>query len=112
MMENVYLLAVLQSKFILEQLKSRIFFSRYQVEEIGFANWKDRYGLIVKFAEKVEVATSHFKIQPMTMFARIGGIIGVGQVILWHYMAPLGQPSLSFQKKICQELPKVFFNCK
>ena len=50
---------------------------------MGFANRNDRYGLIVEFADKVDVATSHFKIQPMTMFARIGGIIGVGQVIVW-----------------------------
>ena len=50
---------------------------------MGFSNRDDRYGIVLKFADKVDVATSHFKIKPMTMFARIGGIIGVGQVFLW-----------------------------
>ena len=60
-----------------------IFPQRYQVEEMGFSYTTNKFGLVIKFGEEVDISTSHFTIQPLTLFARIGGIIGVGQVLYW-----------------------------
>ena len=50
---------------------------------MGFSYTKNKFGLVIKFGEEVDVATSYLTIQPLSLFARIGGIIGVGQVLVW-----------------------------
>ena len=50
---------------------------------MGFSYTKNKFGLVIKFGEEVDVSTSYLTIQPLALFARIGGIIGVGQVLAW-----------------------------
>ena len=52
---------------------------RYQVEKVGQSYEEGYYGMVLYFLEEVHVTTSHLKIEPLSLIARIGGIIGVGQ---------------------------------
>ena len=52
---------------------------RYQVEKVGLSYKKGYYGMVLYFLHEVHVTTSHLKIEPLSLMARIGGIIGVGQ---------------------------------
>ena len=41
------------------------------------------YGMVLWFQSKVVVLESHFTITGKTLITRIGGVIGVGQVLTW-----------------------------
>ena len=58
-------------------------YCRYQVENIGFSTRHDRYGLTVNFRRDTKVTESHLTVEPLMMLSRIGGIIGVGQALVW-----------------------------
>ena len=64
-------------------------FDRYQVKETGFDYKEDVYGIVINFKENVQVKTSHWRMEPFTLIARIGGIIGVGQTISWLFVTSL-----------------------
>ena len=64
-------------------------FDRYQVKETGFDFNEDVYGVVINFKENVQVKTSHWRMTPFTLIARVGGIIGVGQTISWLFNASL-----------------------
>ena len=64
-------------------------FLRYQVEEQGFQPRQDRYGIVLVFDEEVDITVTRFTIEPFGLLARIGGIIGVGQTLVWVIMFSL-----------------------
>ena len=41
------------------------------------------YGMVLWFQSKVVVFQSHFTVTGKTLITRIGGVIGVGQVLTW-----------------------------
>ena len=44
------------------------------------------YGVVINFNENVQVKTSLWRIEPLTLMTRIGGIIGVGQTASWVFI--------------------------
>ena len=52
---------------------------RYRVEKVGHSYREGYFGMVLYFLHEVHVTTSHLKIEPLSLMARIGGIIGVGQ---------------------------------
>ena len=64
-------------------MKISLIYFRYEIEEFGFSYRDDYYQLSAYFINDVKVASAHFTIDPLTLLTRIGGIIGVGQVLTW-----------------------------
>ena len=64
-----------------KKLVLNIDFFRYEIEEFGFSNRDDYYQLSAYFINDIKVASAHLTIDPLTLLTRIGGIIGVGQVV-------------------------------
>ena len=61
-------------------------FLRYQVEEQGLQPRQSRYGIVLVFDEEVDITVTRFTIEPLGLLARFGGIIGVGQTLVWVIM--------------------------
>ena len=66
-----------------KKLVLNIDFFRYEIEEFGFSNRDDYYQLSAYFINDIKVSSAHLTIDPLTLLTRIGGIIGVGQVLTW-----------------------------
>ena len=64
-----------------KKLVLNIDFFRYEIEEFGFSNRDDYYQLSAYFINDIKVSSAHLTIDPLTLLTRIGGIIGVGQVV-------------------------------
>ena len=55
----------------------------YQVAKHGIHYSPNGYGMYLLFHNEAEVSESHFTITPQTLITRIGGVMGVGQILTW-----------------------------
>ena len=55
----------------------------YEITEQGFDKKTNRYGVKLYFINNVEITISHLTVDHITLMSRIGGIIGVGQALVW-----------------------------
>ena len=56
---------------------------RYEGEKVGLSVRKEIYGIALTFQKQVEVTSSQFNIDALTLLTKIGGILGVGRTIVW-----------------------------
>ena len=83
-LEDVLLLVNIQSKAVINMILNLFLnFLRYEIKELTFDQKDDIHGIVINFNEDVQVKTSHWRIDTLTLIVRIGGIIGVGQTIAW-----------------------------
>ena len=70
------------------------------MKETEFDYRDDLHGVVINFNEDVQVKTSHFQIEALTLIARIGGIIGVGQTVTWILNICFGKLYIIFVIKV------------
>ena len=58
----------------------------YSVKENMFEPRNDLLGVVVQFAEDIEVSNTGFVLDLLTFMSRLGGIIGVGKELFWLVM--------------------------
>ena len=72
--------------FIVFYNNKRIHIYRYKVERIGFNERKGNFGLAVAFEKLVQTTISELQVGPKTLLTRFGGIVGVGENVLWIFV--------------------------
>ena len=72
--------------------KTLKYLSRYQYNEYV----PNIFGLYLKFSDTVHITRSDLVLKPLTLLARIGGIIGVGKEIFWLTFFTIGLAETSW----------------
>ena len=62
------------------------------------ANANNATGLFIVFDQISDVARSRFSINGLTLYSKLGGLIGAGRTLLWILVSLLGAAQVTFLK--------------